>query len=152
MKIYYLEWNSFCNEDMFVVLQKLGHDVTRIPFEGYRMKAEEITRLLDGIFQQSSCDFLFSFNYFPEVSKYCAEKGVKYVSWVYDSPHIHVYSYTILNPCNYVFLFDYAMYEELRSGGITTVYYMPLAVNEIRLGALENGTNVRKKYACDVSL
>lgn len=151
LSIFYLEWNSFCNEDMFDVLQKLGHKVTRIPFEGYKMTEKEITRLLDTKLKQSSCDFLFSFNYFPNVSKYCASHDMKYVSWVYDSPHIHVYSYTVLNPCNYIFLFDYAMYEELSSAGIQTVYYMPLAINDIRLGALKNEMEKRRIYTCDIS-
>lgn len=151
LNICYLEWNSFCNEDMFIVLQELGHHVNKIPFEGYRMTEEEITRLLDVKIKQSACDFLFSFNYFPNVSKFCEKNNIKYVSWVYDSPHIHVYSYTVLNQCNYIFLFDYAMYEELRDAGIQTVYYMPLAINDIRLGTLENGAAKRKKYTCDIS-
>ncbi len=152
MNIFYLEWNSFCNEDMFEILQELGHHVIRIPFEGYGMTEEEVTRLLDAKWKQSSCDLLFSFNYFPNVSKYCVQYGIKYVSWVYDSPHIHVYSYTVLNPCNYIFLFDYAMYEELSSAGIKTVYYMPLAVNDKRLCGLKNTVDKQKQYACDISL
>lgn len=151
LNIYYLEWNSFCNEDMYVVLQELGHQVTKIPFEGYKMNEEEITRLLDNKLRQSACDFLFSFNYFPAVSKYCESHGIKYVSWVYDCPHIHIYSYTVLNACNYIFLFDYAMYEELSSAGIQTVYYMPLAVNDKRLSGLHNSMEIQKKYGCDVS-
>lgn len=122
---------------MIFTLEELGNHVNRIPFEGYKLTDEEIARLLDEKLQQSFCDFLFSFNYFPGVSKYCMEHDLKYVSWVYDSPHIHVYSYTIINPCNYVFLFDYAMYEEFYSAGIKTVYYMPLAVNDVRLRTLK---------------
>lgn len=151
MNIFYLEWNSFCNEDMFVVLQDLGYSVTKIPFRGYGMSEEEIAGLLDAKRKQFSCDLLFSFNYFPNVSNYCQKNKMKYVSWVYDSPHIHVYSYTVLNQCNYIFLFDYALYEELRNGGIKTVYYMPLGVNDKRLSTLENGFDKKKKYSCDIS-
>ena len=151
MDIYYLEWNSFCNEDMIEILQKLGHHVNRIPFGGYKMSDEEVARLLEVSLKQSDCDFLFSFNYFPSVSKYCANHAVKYVSWVYDSPHIHVYSYTVLNPCNYIFLFDYAMFEELRTAGLQTVYYLPLAVNGQRLQSLVNSRDKINTYACDIS-
>ena len=151
MNILYLEWNSFCNEDMIFVLKELGHQVVRMPFGGYQMTDEEIARLLDKKVQQSSCDFLFSFNYFPGVSKYCKDHELKYVSWVYDSPHIHVYSYTIINSCNYVFLFDYAMYEEFHSAGIQTVYYMPLAVNNARLGNFGENTVCEQSYSQDIS-
>lgn len=151
LNIFYLEWNSFCNEDMFFVLKELGHNVIEVPFEGYKVTEEEITRLLEEKLKQSSCDFLFSFNFFPKVSNCCMEHNIKYISWVYDSPHIHVYSYTVLNPCNYIFLFDYAMYEELSQAGIQTVYYMPLAVNDLRLSKLENKKETRIKYGCDIS-
>lgn len=151
MNIFYLEWNSFCNEDMFEVLQELGHRVIKIPFVGHMTPEEEIAGLLDKKLQQSSCDFLFSFNYFPKVSNVCKERGIRYVSWVYDSPHIHAYSYTVLNSCNYIFLFDYAMYEELSNAGIKTVYYLPLAIHDTRLSGLVNTVEKKTKYACDIS-
>ena len=136
---------------MIEVMQKLGHQVNRIPFGGYKMSDEEVTRLLERSLRQSDCDFLFSFNYFPSVSKYCVIHNVKYVSWVYDNPLIHVYSYTVLNSCNYIFLFDYAMYEELITAGIQTVYYLPLAVNAHRLQLLKNDGGKIAKYSCDIS-
>ena len=151
MNIFYLEWNSFCNEDMFEVLKELGHNVVKIPFEGHKVLEEEIGRLLDQRGGQSDCDFLFSFNYFPKASKACQERGIKYVSWVYDSPHIHAYSYTVLNSCNYIFLFDYAMYEELKNAGINTVYYLPMAIHDGRAARLKNTSEKQLKYASDIS-
>lgn len=151
MNIFYLEWNSFCNEDMFEVLKELGHGVVKIPFGGHTVSEEEIGRLLDEKCRQSACDFLFSFNYFPKASKACQERGIKYVSWVYDSPHIHAYSYTVLNSCNYIFLFDYAMYEELKNAGINTVHYLPMAIHDGRLARLKNTPERQMKYSSEVS-
>ena len=34
------------------------------------------------------------------------------------------------------FIFDYAVYEELKNGGITTVYYLPLSVNTNRINKI----------------
>lgn len=151
MNILYLEWNSFCNEDMFEVLQEMGHRVIKIPFQGISMQKEEVHDLLEKTIKKADCEFLFSFNYFPNVSNCCNELGLKYVSWVYDSPHIHAYSYTVLNSCNYIFLFDYAMYEELKNAGIQTVFYLPLAVNEKRLSNLHNHKEQQGRYSCDIS-
>ena len=151
LKILYLEWNSFCNEDVFVVLQEMGHEVLKIPFGGVNVPEEELKEALGIKLKEKGGDCLFSFNYFPNASNCCKELGIKYVAWVYDSPHIHAYSYTVLNPCNYIFLFDYAMYEELHSAGIQTVYYMPLAINEKRLASLHNSEGQQRKYACDIS-
>lgn len=151
MNIFYLEWKSFCNEDMFEILQEMGHIVIKIPFQGLKESAEAINELLEKNLQTASCDFLFSFNYFPKVSDYCNKHDIRYVSWVYDSPYIHAYSYTIINPCNMIFLFDYSMYEELKSAGISTVYYLPLAVNHERLGKLKNRNAMMQRHSCDIS-
>lgn len=151
MNIFYLEWNSFCNEDMFEVLKELGHNVVKIPFEGHSVSETQIGRLLDERGGRSACDFLFSFNYFPKASMACQERNIKYVSWVYDSPHIHVYSYTVLNACNFLFLFDYALYTELKNAGITTVYYLPMAVHDDRMKKLKNTPERQKKYGGDIS-
>ena len=151
MKIFYLEWNSFCNEDMFDTLAEMGHTVIKIPFSGIKVTEGEAEKLLEDELKKNDCDFLFSFNYFPNVSKCCNKLNMKYVSWVYDCPYIHVYSYTVLNTCNYIFLFDYALYSELKGGGIDTVYYLPLAVNEKRLSAIKCGVRETSKYFGDVS-
>ena len=151
MKIFYLEWNSFCNEDMFETLEDMGYTVIKIPFSGVKVAEEEVEKLLEDELKRNDCDFLFSFNYFPNVSKCCNKLNMKYVSWVYDCPYIHVYSYTVLNTCNYIFLFDYALYSELKGGGINTLYYLPLAVNEKRLSSIKCGVREINKYSVDVS-
>lgn len=151
LNIFYLEWKSFCNEDLFEILQEMGHTVIKIPFQGVKESEEAISKLLEKSLRTASCDFLFSFNYFPKVSDYCNKHDIRYVSWVYDSPYIHAYSYTVLNPCNMIFLFDYAMYEELKGAGIPTVYYLPLAVNHRRLGRLKNRKEMMQRHSCDIS-
>ncbi len=150
MVILYLEWNSFCNEDMFQAFAENGDTVRRVPFD-VKAKQEEIMSLLGTALGSSACDYVFSFNYFPEVSQCCKELNLKYVAWVYDSPHNQVYSYTVLNPCNYIFLFDYVMYEEFKNSGIHTVYYLPLAVNEKRLAGIKNEVDKQQRYASDIS-
>ena len=151
MNIFYLEWKSFCNEDMFEILQEMGHTVIKIPFRGLEESEDAVNKLLEKSLQTAPCDFLFSFNYFPKVSNFCNNHDIRYVSWVYDSPYIHAYSYTVPNPCNMIFLFDYAMYEELKSAGIPTVYYLPLAVNHRRLGKLKNRQEMARRHSCDIS-
>ena len=151
MNIFYLDWNSFCNEDLFDVLTELGHNIIKVPYKEKVLQPEMVKERLEKELKNSICDFIFSFNYFPEVSNCCKELELKYVAWVYDSPHIQVYSYTVLNPCNYIFLFDYAMYEEFQKAGIETVYYMPLAVNEKKLAAWDVKCENGNKYIYDVS-
>lgn len=151
MKLLFLEWKSLCNEDIIPEFERMGHTVVRLPYDERKPKEEQNARM-DMELEKGGFDFLFSFNYFPDVSEYCMEKGIKYVSWVYDSPYINVYSYTVINDCNYIFIFDYAVYEELKNGNINTVYYLPMAVNEKRLSKIQNNEIMRRKHTCDVAL
>lgn len=152
MKILYLEWNSYCNEDMKEGLKKEGHEVEVCPFfDGIRMKQEDAEKCLRPLLNKGQYDFVFTFNYLPVVSDICKEFETPYVSWVYDSPYIHVYSYTVLNPCNYIFVFDYAVYQELHEAGIETVYYLPLAVNPERVLRLKNTPDTIQKFGADIS-
>lgn len=144
LKALLIEWNSYCHEDMKSALQEMGYFVQSIPFpNGIRTEKVEAEKLLSGELKRCCYDFVFSFNYFPVISEICQQAGIKYLSWVYDSPYINVYSYTVLNPCNYIFLFDYGVYEELKQAGIETVYYLPLAVNEKRLASFDGRTGKR---------
>ena len=138
MKILMLEWKSFGNEDIISAFKELGHDVKTIPFSKDELHHDD-TEEAKLIYEMSSyCpDFVFSFNYFPIVSLACKKAGIRYVSWVYDSPYVLLYSYTIINPCNYVFVFDKELYLEFHKAGIQTIYYLPLAANTDRLQAMD---------------
>ena len=93
-------------------------------------------------------DAVFSFNYYPVISKVCGQEGIRYISWIYDSPYGRLYSETVPNPCNRIYVFDKELYLECRDSGITTVRYMPLAANTERLDRL---TADVQAYAYDVS-
>ena len=54
------------------------------------------TKRLDEARATFSCDFVFSFNYFPIISLACKKADMKYVAWVYDNPFVLLYSYTII--------------------------------------------------------
>lgn len=139
MKVLFIEWNSYCNEDMKSALVAGGYLVKTVPFpNGIRTRKEETERIMGTALEKENYDFVFSFNYFPDISEICQRTGTKYLSWVYDSPYIDLYSYTVLNSCNYIFLFDYAVYEELRREGIRTIYHLPLAVNGKRLAKFDS--------------
>ena len=77
--------------------------------------------------------------------------GNKYLCWIYDSPFVRVYKKNAGNPCNYIFVFDKVIYQDLVNKGIDTVYYMPLGVNVNRLAMIRETDMEKKKYAADVS-
>ena len=152
MTVLYLEWNSYCNEDMFLTFQKAGISLIRLPFSDNPKDKDYFSesRMNEAI-EGSMVDFVFSFNYFPPVSTYCMDHNLKYVAWVYDSPYVNVYSYTLINPCNYVFLFDKSFYLEFKKEGIDTVYYLPMAVNLDRLDGMIPADSTKRILNTDIA-
>lgn len=149
MKIYYLEWKSFCTEDMVAAFEELGHIVKRVPFSSEEVRHNDrIEAELVADFQAFGPDFVFSFNYFPIISLACKKAGLRYVSWIYDSPYVMLYSYTIAYPGNYIFVFDKAVYNEFHSAGINTVHYLPMAANVKRLKAMTDIGDSANSASC----
>lgn len=139
MKIGMLTWDCFGREDMAEAFTKLGHSVTECPFlDNGGPEDKNAVEELERQFREISPDALFSFNYFPTVAVACKNMGLPYISWVYDSPHVRMYHYTIAYPTNYVFVFDSAVYEEFHKGGVSTVYYLPMAANTDRLKKMKD--------------
>lgn len=139
MKILMMEWKSFGNEDIIAGFKELGHTVKIMPFSKEEVYHDEnIENEIVKTIQEFSPDFVFSFNYFPIISLACKKADMKYVSWVYDNPYVLLYSYTVIYPGNYVFVFDKELYMEFHNAGIKTIYYMPLAANTDRLHAMEH--------------
>lgn len=138
MKILMMEWKSFGNEDIIAGFKELGHTVKTMPFSKEEVYHDEnIEEEIVKTIQEFSPDFVFSFNYFPIISLACKKADMKYVSWVYDNPYVLLYSYTIIYPGNYVFIFDKELYMEFHNAGIKTIYYLPLAANTERLYSME---------------
>lgn len=134
MKLLFYKWQGVAEEDAIKALRQMGAELE--VFECLRENYDEdagIRNAVNQICLKKSFDGLFSFNYFPILSKICEEKGMPYFSWVYDSPHMTLYSKTVTNSCNEIFLFDYSLYEEMRMKSRGNVHYLPLAVNSRRL-------------------
>ena len=134
MKILYYTWNENSCNDMVEALIKAGCEVTLFscPFQDYfydRGLEEKANRFLNS----KKYDMIFSFNYFPFLSNIAMKYSMPYLSWVYDCPHLTLYSTTISNGCNYIFLFDRNMLQEVKNLGGRHVYHMPLGVNTERL-------------------
>ena len=134
MNILVINRNAFGQDDVVEILEYLGHRVFVYDHKDItEHRNEEVQKEILEYVTKEDISLIFSYNYVPVVSIAIKDTKVKYISYVYDSPNIALYTYSIIYPCNYVFIFDYAVYEELRRGGIKTVYYLPLSVHSDRL-------------------
>jgi len=152
MNIIFLDWPCFCREDTVSALSALGHSVSFFFHPEYDSRRSAVfDAAFDEFCSSGNYDLVFSYNFYPLVSEGCKRRGLKYIAIVYDAPHVSLYSYTIVYPCNYIFLFDYTQYQELAGMGITTVHYFPLAGNTDRIRMLLAREHNPERYTADVS-
>ncbi|MCM1156651.1 MAG: DUF3880 domain-containing protein [Roseburia sp.] len=137
MKILFIEWASFGNEDIKDAFRAEGHQTVCFPFSNKDVRrSTEVEAELTSALRKETPDVVFSFNYFPVISNVCKKEDIRYISWIYDSPYVLLYSYTVINPCNIIYIFDKELYLEFHNAGITTVHYLPMSANTGRLDAL----------------
>ena len=152
MKFLIPDWKSFGKEDIEETLKKMGHEIIYYRKEprSYRRDPKFRSELRRFI-KEKEIDLIFSSNYYPILSVVCQELKLPYLSWCYDSPLVLLYSETVLNSCNFIFLFDSQMVMDLRKLGVTNAYYLPMAVNPSRLNRLSASASQQKLLDADVS-
>lgn len=135
MNIIYVDWNCFGGRDILETLYNMEHRVYVIGLSEnarYGNDDEFMDRLVR-LIRYRNADLVISFNYYPSISEACMRTGVRYFAWIYDSPYVKVYDRSIVNNVNYIGTFDSFTADELNRKGVTTVHYVPLAVNAKRL-------------------
>ena len=152
MNILFLEWACFGKVDVVFTLEQQGHHLFFFEHPDYlRRISHDFETAFDSYVEEHQIDLCFSFNFYPVLSSASKKHNLKYISIVYDSPFVMLYSYTIINDNNYVFLFDRQEYTKLRNMGISTVYYMPLPVNATIIDHLLNKEYDHEKLSAEVS-
>ncbi len=155
MNILFYRYNSICEPDIIAIMQRLGHTVTEITEEmrNKELDARGQMNLVSAELKKQESQIVFSINFFPVVSEVCNIFHIPYVCWIVDSPVMELYSHSIRNNWNRIFLFDYALYEEFRGENPKGIFYLPLGADYVRLDSLiETITEQdRKKYSADVS-
>ena len=106
---------------------------------------------LDKFLSNHDFDCLISYLFIPEVSDLCQKYHFPYIGWVYDSPLMSLFHPAVKNSCNYLFIFDRAEYEHMKTLDIPHLYYLPMGVNLSRTGALDISPDDEKNFACDIS-
>lgn len=96
-------------------------------------------------------DYVISYLFFADISNICQKLNIKYISWTYDSPLVSFFDEAVFNSCNYTFIFDKAEYEYLKSKNVPHIYYLPMATNLTRTGALDISEEDEKNFGCDIS-
>ena len=152
MKILYMDWKSYCTEDMIPAFEKAGCQVVRVPFtKELGWNGDEYAEMLRTLIRAEQPDFVYSFNFFPLISKVCGSLKCRYLSWVYDSPQVALCNDEAGKDHNLIFLFDEEQKRYFSSKGLRNVRYLPLAADTERIQNIVLSDEKRSVYKSDVS-
>ena len=124
-------YGSICENDIIDAFNEYGIAVYEETAEIYNklLTSSERVDLLGKRLLERDYAFVFSINYFPDISSVCQIVGIPYLCLIVDSPVLELYSNTISNSCNRIFLFDSDLYNEFYPYNPDGIFYMPLASN-----------------------
>lgn len=152
MNILFLDWPCFGRTDFLNFFSERHDSVTLFSHADYELrKSDSFLAALYSVLENQQFDFCFSYNFFPLMATACYKCNIKYISFVYDSPQVKLYSYTVTYPTNYIFLFDSSLVTQFQKEGLTTFYYMPLPVNADRIHSLLQKPYDSSRLSADVS-
>lgn len=154
MKVLFIEWASYGRADLKEAFLAEGHELVCFPFTidlSRLHNSPELEKKLSEIIRKEIPDIVFSVAYFAVISKVCEKENIRYISWTYDNPHVMLYSSTVINPCNIIYVFDKTLYMQFHKAGIDTVHYLPLAANPERLDAVTENLTGALPFVYDIS-
>lgn len=143
MHILFYRYNSICERDIIKAFEELGHQVTTIDTEIFRkdVTPKETLSLIQNELDRHSYDFVFSINFYPIISEVCNIYHIRYVCWIVDSPVLELFSKSISNPWNRIFLFDSALLADFGKYNPECIFYLPLACDaEDKQHYIQNAT------------
>ncbi|MBP3297947.1 MAG: glycosyltransferase [Lachnospiraceae bacterium] len=155
MTILVMDWPAFGCETVKKTLSDIGHKVENFDFpqrSNETSHGEELGVAIAEKILAVNADIVFSFNYFPVIATAVHACRKKYVSWIYDSPAVLLYSMTVFFPENYIFHFDSYEVERMSREGVEHVWYLPLASNVEAYDVMIPTDEERKKYCADIAM
>lgn len=128
-KLLFFQWNSFMNRGIEKGLKELGIEYDTCYYQLTDWEEDEkFLTWFEEIFKNRSYENVFSVNFVPMISEVCEQKGIRYLSWIYDSP-VHFRNLeSMKRSCCRVYHFDRGQVEAYRKQGIT-IQHLPLAVD-----------------------
>lgn len=152
MNILFLDWPCFGRTDFLNFFSERHDSVTLFSHADYELrKSDSFLAALYSVLENQQFNFCFSYNFFPLMATACYKCNIKYISFVYDSPQVKLYSYTVTYPTNYIFLFDSSLVTQFQKEGLSRFYYMPLPVNADRIHSLLQKPYDSARLSADVS-
>ncbi|MDD6234135.1 MAG: DUF3880 domain-containing protein [Lachnospiraceae bacterium] len=131
MNILFYRYGSICEPDLIAAFREYGITVYESDDEitdKNILPAQRAETLSRALFERNY-SFVFSINFYPDISEVCNIFHIPYMCLIVDSPILELYSNSLANPCNRVFLFDKELYREFHPVNPDCIFHIPLATN-----------------------
>ncbi len=155
MEILFYRYNSICEPDLIESFEKLGITVVedRTQITEKNVSGERLVGEVAEILRNHSFLFVFSVNFFPALSEICELMQVPYIAWTVDVPIQELFSKSLENKCNRIFMFDKSQYLYFKDRNPEGIFYLPLATNTARWDKVISSASEseRKKFSSDIS-
>lgn len=151
-RILFCKRGSICEDGITNAFKHLNYDVDYMTekFDSYDYDTNYL-EALSARLQQKKYDCVFTVNFLPIVSRVCNVFKLPYVCWTVDNPCFELFSNTIRNPINRIFMFDRSQYNKFAPQNPHNIFYMPLACDYDAWNSFELTSQDHKDYDCDVS-
>lgn len=153
MRVLVCSWGTICDPDIIVTLKLMGHDVKVLDkkFQNHEYDYDvDYAKALSDNLMNNDFDYVLSEHYQPMISRICNIYKLRYLSWIMDSPCFTLYSGTIYNTCNYIFIFDKILFNRFKDK-TDRIFYLPLCTNANYWDTIKVSEEDIKLYATDVS-
>lgn len=128
MNILYIHTGEERDKEILDALLKLGAVVTEETAQSPEESNETYAARLLKVMEDKQIEVCFSLDYNPIVSIACEAMKRVYIAYTQHPYTPSLYSVTLKNSCNLVFVPDYSVYERFKSEGCENVFFMPLSV------------------------
>lgn len=155
MNVLFYRYGSICEPDILEVFEHMQFCVFEETQEIIHKELPLSAKLsaVSDILCEHTVDFVFSINFFPFLSDLCQRLNMLYLCLSVDCPVLELFSSSVKNSCNRIFLFDYMQYETISPQNPDCIFYLPLATNTERwdkvLSDLSDAD--RKNYSSEIS-
>lgn len=151
-KILFCSWNIVGEKDVIDAIKESGFLVDTYADKPVSLDYDvKYMREVSDILLKGGYHYCFSLNFIPIISRVCQIFHIPYISWSVDCPEFMLFSKTLSNSCNYIFLFDKDMVQKFSPRNPGHVFYMPLGTNMKHWDEIKVSEQERKKYQAEVS-
>ncbi len=129
MNILFLHTTEVTDAEYLEALKQTGAVVAEFNSPALESSGGEayVKELLSAI-ESANAELVFSLGYYPLVSVACKAMGRIYAARLVHAYCPELYSCTLLNDCNRVFIPDRSVYRQFASAGFSCVFWLPLSV------------------------